>query len=93
MVFNRAPAERQLQACGILFGSVEERPAVDAEPDPHAVGDEVALEHPSVIGDQSRQLMLITVQDRRPSEASQSDVRTRSQFGVGIWCVSTNAHA
>ena len=46
MVFNRAPAERQVHAYGILFESVEQRPTVDAESDPHAVRNEVALEHP-----------------------------------------------
>ena len=46
MVFNRAPAERQVHACRILFESVEQRPTVDAESDPHAVRNEVALEHP-----------------------------------------------
>ena len=40
VVFNRAPAERQMQACRILFESVEQRPTVDAESDPHAVSDE-----------------------------------------------------
>ena len=48
MVFNRAPAERQVQACRILFESVEQRPTVDAESDPHAVRNEVALTHESV---------------------------------------------
>ena len=46
MVFNRAPAERQVHAFRILFERVEERPTVDAESDPHAVRNEVALEHP-----------------------------------------------
>ena len=46
MVFNRAPAERQVHAYRILFESVEKRPTVDAESDPHAVSNEVALEHP-----------------------------------------------
>ena len=46
MVFNRAPAERQVHACRILFESVEQRLAVDAESDPHAVSNEVTLEHP-----------------------------------------------
>ena len=46
MVFNRAPAERQVHAYRILFESVEQRPTVDAESDPHAVRNEVTLEHP-----------------------------------------------
>ena len=46
MVFNRAPAERQVHAYRILFERVEQRPTVDAESDPHAVSNEVALEHP-----------------------------------------------
>ena len=48
MIFNRAPAERQVQAYRIVFESVEQRPAVDAESDPHAVRNEVTLEHPVV---------------------------------------------
>ena len=43
MVVNRAPAERQVH--GILFERVEQRSAVDAESDPHAVRNEVTLEH------------------------------------------------
>jgi hypothetical protein len=46
VVFNRAPAEGQVQAYRILFESVEKRPTVGAESDPHAVSNEVALEHP-----------------------------------------------
>jgi hypothetical protein len=43
-MFNRAPAEWQVQAYGILFESADERCVVDAEADSHAVGDEMTLE-------------------------------------------------
>jgi len=46
VILNRAPAVREVCACGLGFDSVEQRPTVDAKSDPHSVRNEVTLKHP-----------------------------------------------
>ena len=46
MVFNRAPAEWQVDACWVLLERVEEGLAVGAKADSHAVSHEMTLDHP-----------------------------------------------
>jgi len=45
VVSSHAPAERQWYAYGILVERVDQLATVDADSDPHAVRNKVALEH------------------------------------------------
>ena len=46
MIVDRAPALRQVRAYGVVFESLEQRPTVEVESNPHAVRKKVTLKHP-----------------------------------------------